>query len=92
MKTNNIYLFTFLIFFLFISNNLLSQPGTVAYHLKISALSGNFNGVLNPADRFSVVESIGDLNGDGVIDIAVGAYCDGDGGLNKGAVWILFLI
>ena len=91
MKTNNIYLFTFLIFFLFISNNLLSQPGTVAYHLKISALSGNFNGVLNPADRFSVVESIGDLNGDGVIDIAVGAYCDGDGGLNKGAVWILFL-
>lgn len=36
------------------------------------------------------VTSIGDLDGDGVIDIAVGAMHD-DGGVNSGAVWILWL-
>ena len=37
------------------------------------------------------ISSIGDLNGDGVNDIAVGAYHDDDGGYNTGAVYILFL-
>jgi len=37
------------------------------------------------------VTSIGDLNGDGVTDLAVGANADDDGGTNRGAVWILFL-
>ncbi len=38
---------------------------------------------------------MGDLNGDGVGDLAVGATNDDDGGIppdaNRGAVWILFL-
>ena len=38
-----------------------------------------------------MVTSLGDLNGDGVGDLAVGAWRDGDGGFRRGAVWILFL-
>ena len=37
------------------------------------------------------VASVGDLDGDGVTDLAVGAYGDDDGGINRGAVWMLFL-
>ena len=36
------------------------------------------------------VASIGDLNLDGIPDIAVTAYND-DGGTDRGAVWVLFL-
>jgi hypothetical protein len=42
-------------------------------------------------DGFSAVASIGDLDGDGVTDLAVGAQGDQDGGQDRGAVWILFL-
>ncbi len=35
--------------------------------------------------------SLGDLDGDGVQDLAVGASSDDDGGFSRGAVWILFL-
>ena len=31
------------------------------------------------------------LDGDEVDDLAVGAFGDGDGGTNRGAVWVLFL-
>ena len=34
---------------------------------------------------------IADLDGDDNDDLAVGAFRDGDGGTNRGAVWILFL-
>src|SRR5262245_12457139 len=37
------------------------------------------------------VTSIGDLDDDGVQDIAVGSVGDDDGGFNTGAVWIVFL-
>jgi len=37
------------------------------------------------------VTSLGDLDGDGVGDLAVGALGDDDGGSERGAVWILFL-
>ncbi len=47
---------------------------------KISDTFGGFSGVLDDEDSF----------GDGVADLAVGAY-DDDGGLNRGAVWILSL-
>ncbi len=43
-------------------------------------------------DRFgSSVASIGDLNGDGVEDMAVGAFKDDTGGTNYGAVYVLFM-
>ena len=37
------------------------------------------------------IESIGDIDGDGISDIAVGATNDDDGGPSHGAVYILFL-
>ena len=69
-----------------------SQNGTVKSHSKISDIMGNFSGVLDSADFFgSAVEPIGDLDGDGVQDLAVGAFRDDDGGNDRGAIWILFL-
>ena len=37
------------------------------------------------------IANIGDLNGDGINDVAVGAYSDDTGGSNRGAVHILFM-
>ena len=43
-------------------------------------------------DQFgSSVANLGDLNGDGINDLAVGAPSDDTGGADKGAVYILFL-
>ncbi len=70
----------------------LNQDGTVKSHQKISDTEGNFTGGLDSSDYFGYsIASLGDVNDDGVTDIAVGAYKDDDGGSNKGAVWILFL-
>ena len=70
----------------------LDPNGMVKSHQKISETQGNFTGTLGNYDHFgSSVTSIDDLDGDGVTDIAVGAYLDGDGGAWRGAVWILFL-
>lgn len=35
--------------------------------------------------------AIGDLDGDGAVEVAVGCYRDDDGGTDRGAVWILSL-
>ena len=70
----------------------LNTDGTVKSHQKISAAQGNFTGVLNIADWFGYsLASLGDLDGDGVTDIAVGARFDSDGGPSRGAIWMLFL-
>ena len=69
-----------------------AQPGTVLSHQKISDTEGGFTGILDNFDRFGLsVASLGDLDGDGVGDLAVGAIFDGDGGGGRGAVWVLFL-
>lgn len=71
---------------------LLNSSGAVIGGQKISQTTGGFGGQLDFDDRFgSSVTSLGDLDGDGVIDLAVGAIHDDDGGLDRGAVWILFL-
>ncbi len=70
-----------------------SAPAEVVvdHHQKISSTEGGFAGPLNNGDFFCVPARIGDLDGDGIIDMAVGAGGDNDGGVDKGAVWILFL-
>jgi len=48
--------------------------------------------VLADSDSFGFsVANIGDLNGDGVNDLAVGAYSDDGDGSNRGAVHIMFM-
>jgi hypothetical protein len=70
----------------------LNSDGTVKSHQKISALEGGFSGDLDDNDGFgSGLVSLGDLDGDGYGDLAVGATWDDDGGTDQGAVWILFL-
>ncbi|MEE9293386.1 MAG: integrin alpha, partial [Phycisphaerae bacterium] len=69
-----------------------AQPGWVQSHQKISDTQGGFKGILDNSDQFGTsVASLGDLDGDGIGDLAVGTWNDDDGGSNRGAVWILFL-
>lgn len=70
----------------------LNSDGTVSSHGKISDTEGGFEGVLDDGDAFGVsVTSLGDIDGDDVVDLAVGAHFDDDGGTNHGAVWLLYL-
>jgi len=70
----------------------LRADGTVREHAKISATQGGFGGVLDIDDRFGhSLAAPGDVDGDGVPDLFVGANRDRDGGRQTGAVWLLFL-
>ncbi len=70
----------------------MESTGMVKFHQKISAQAGNFTGHFDDSDFFGWdVTAIGDLDNDGVSDIAVGAPGDDDGGPDKGAVWVLFM-
>jgi len=70
----------------------LRPDGTVRDYRKISSTTGGFGGALEDDDRFGIAgTSLGDLDGDGVQDLAVGAYRSDDGGENRGAVWILWM-
>jgi hypothetical protein len=70
----------------------LNSDGRVDTQQRITDGSGNFDGNLADGDRFgAAVASLGDLDGDGVTDLAVGAPGDDDGGTDRGAVWILYL-
>lgn len=71
---------------------LLEPAGTVKAQQKISSTSGGFGGVLDDGDAFGQsVAALGDLDGDGVGDLVVGAFGDDDGGAGTGAVWVLFM-
>ncbi len=60
--------------------------------IKITEGFAGFGGEVDPFDEFgSSVAGIGDVDGDGNEDIAIGSQWDGDGGLTRGAVWIVFL-
>jgi hypothetical protein len=70
----------------------MNANGTVQSSQKISQTSGEFDGQLGDGDQFgNAIASTGDLNDDGVNDLAVGAYTSDDGGLDRGAIWILFM-
>ncbi len=70
----------------------LKPDGTTRAQRKISSEEGGFTGVLHTRDRFGLsVAAVGDLDGDGVTELAAGAPSDDDGGNSRGAVWILFL-
>ena len=68
-------------------------PVSVLSQQKISNnLSGLAPNTLKPVDYFgSSVASLGDLDGDGVTDLAVGAYLDENGDSAEGAVYVLLL-
>ena len=68
------------------------SDGTVKSFQKISDTAGDFTATLDDDDGFGVsVADIGDINGDGITDLAVGADFDDDGGTDRGAIYILFM-
>ena len=70
----------------------LLADGTVGGQAKINDFSGGFALGLGLFDMFgSAVAGLGDVDGDGVLDLAVGVMNDSDGGLASGAVWLLAL-
>ena len=70
----------------------LRGDGTVREFQRISATEGGFGGSIGSGDAFGAsVTSMGDLDGDGVVDLAVGADTADDEATNAGAVWILFM-
>lgn len=71
---------------------LLNADGTVRAEQKISETAGGLVGPLEAGDNFGVgVGTPGDLDGDGINDVVVGAGGDDDGGSNRGALYVLFL-
>lgn len=79
----------------FISMVAISQA-TIQYgpdgFVKIEEGLSGFNAALDSGDRFSRDHDVaGDVNGDGILDIVVGARSDDDGQTDAGAVYILFM-
>ena len=72
----------------------LNADGSVASTQTLSATRGNFSGPLEESDEFGcAVVSIGNLDGPGpgAQTLVVGAQGDDDGGLDRGAIYILSL-
>ena len=70
-----------------------AAPGEVDSFVKIAdGLGGLPASALADSDRFgSSSTNLGDLDGDGVPELAVGAYTDSTGGIGRGALHVLFL-
>ncbi len=60
--------------------------------IRIAENESGFDRELDPGDRFGRDhDRAGDINGDGIVDLVVGARSDDDGATDAGAVYILFL-
>ncbi len=69
----------------------MNSNGTVSNTIVINDLTAN-GPVLNNNDGFGrSIANIGDLNGDGISDIAVGARNDDAGGTDRGAIHVMFM-
>ena len=69
----------------------MNTDGSVKSTVEIDDTTTN-GPTLSDNDRFGTsIANIGDLNGDGVDDLAVGAYFDDEGGTNRGAIHIIFM-
>jgi cysteine-rich repeat protein len=69
----------------------LNSNGTVHSQVMIESGANGFDGPTDALDKFTFPTRIGDLDGNGVGDLAVGAGFDDDVGVDSGAVWVLFL-
>lgn len=82
---------TLLLIATFTNAQLTTQWGPDGF-VKIEEGSGGFFATLDAGDRFSRDhDQAGDINGDGIIDLVVGARSDDDGATDAGAVYILFM-
>jgi len=69
----------------------MNTDGSVKSTVEIDDTTTN-GPTLSDNDRFGTsIANIGDLNDDGVDDLAVGAYYDDEGGTNRGAIHIIFM-
>ena len=75
----------------YVSAQITTQWGPDGF-VKIENGSGGMVADLEPGDRFSRDhDQAGDINGDGVIDLVIGARSDDDGATDAGAIYIAFL-
>ena len=86
----------YLFFLLFVFTNIILAQTTTQFgpdgFIKIEEGSGGFIADLDSGDRFSRDhDQAGDIDGDGVIDLVVGARSDDDSATDAGAVYILFM-
>ena len=67
--------------------------GALLRHVRIGASTAPKLLALDEVDNFGGrgMATIGDLDGDGSVEVAVGCYRDDDGGPDRGAVWVLSL-
>ena len=69
----------------------LNANGSVKSTVEINSNTPNGPTLSNADSYGSAIANLGDLDGDGVIDMAVGAYFDDTGGDNRGIVYIHYL-
>ena len=69
----------------------LNANGTVKSTVKVASGMNGGPTLLDDGRFGSAVAAVGDLDGDGVTDLAVGAHFDSTMGINRGAVYVLFM-